>query len=204
VIKWPAFQRFLKRLQDDPPAVVAVYVQSRSFRKTRESGEFFALMGQCRIRIPPRPATWPRRRGCRRCLARQHLVVADVEGLDPALLAEREADEEPSSTSSSVVKLACRRSQSASSAMLEPRMMARSRSGPPSHAVGKPGHGLQATRTGRRRTRSDRSSVRAAGRAARPAPQPGRSQIDRGGGRSRVKDVNPRAPAPRWGHTSGA
>src|SRR6266487_2979415 len=42
--KRPDFQRFLARLQQDPPAVVAVYDQSRSFRNTTEALDFFALM----------------------------------------------------------------------------------------------------------------------------------------------------------------
>src|SRR5262245_61627981 len=40
----PDFQRFLQRLQDDPPDVVAVYDQSRTFRNTAESQDFFALI----------------------------------------------------------------------------------------------------------------------------------------------------------------
>ncbi len=38
------FQAFLKRLEEDPPHVVAVYDQSRTFRNTREALEFRALM----------------------------------------------------------------------------------------------------------------------------------------------------------------
>jgi len=40
----PELKRFLERLQADPPTVVAVYDQSRTFRKPAEALEFLALM----------------------------------------------------------------------------------------------------------------------------------------------------------------
>ena len=44
IAKRPDFQRFLDRIVTDPPAVIAVYDQSRSFRNTTEALDFYALM----------------------------------------------------------------------------------------------------------------------------------------------------------------
>lgn len=38
------FQAFLQRIREEPPAVIAVYDQSRTFRNTAEALDFFALM----------------------------------------------------------------------------------------------------------------------------------------------------------------
>src|SRR5229473_4447336 len=40
----PAFLRILEGIRSDPPDVIAVYDQSRSFRNTTEALEFYALM----------------------------------------------------------------------------------------------------------------------------------------------------------------
>ena len=42
--KRPDFKRFLDRIVTDPPAVIALYDQSRSFRTTTEALDFYALM----------------------------------------------------------------------------------------------------------------------------------------------------------------
>ena len=44
IAKRPDFQRFLERIVTSPPAVIAVYDQSRSFRNTTEALDFYALM----------------------------------------------------------------------------------------------------------------------------------------------------------------
>ena len=44
----PEFRRFLARIEAEPPAVVAVYDQSRSFRNTAEALDFYALMERLR------------------------------------------------------------------------------------------------------------------------------------------------------------
>ena len=44
VAQRPEFVRFLNRIQADPPAVIAVYDQSRTFRNTSEALDFYALM----------------------------------------------------------------------------------------------------------------------------------------------------------------
>jgi DNA invertase Pin-like site-specific DNA recombinase len=44
IAKRPDFQRFLDRIVTDPPAVIAVYDQSRSFRNTTEALDFYAMM----------------------------------------------------------------------------------------------------------------------------------------------------------------
>ena len=44
IAKRPDFQRFLERIVAGPPAVIAVYDQSRSFRNTTEALDFYALM----------------------------------------------------------------------------------------------------------------------------------------------------------------
>jgi site-specific DNA recombinase len=44
IAKRPDFQRFLDRIVTDPPTVIAVYDQSRSFRNTTEALDFYALM----------------------------------------------------------------------------------------------------------------------------------------------------------------
>jgi DNA invertase Pin-like site-specific DNA recombinase len=44
IAKRPDFQRFLERIDTNPPAVIAVYDQSRSFRNTTEALDFYALM----------------------------------------------------------------------------------------------------------------------------------------------------------------
>ncbi len=44
VAQRPEFVRFLARVRAEPPAVIAVYDQSRTFRNTSEALEFYALM----------------------------------------------------------------------------------------------------------------------------------------------------------------
>lgn len=44
----PEFRRFLARIEADPPEVVAVYDQSRTFRNTAEALDFYALMERLR------------------------------------------------------------------------------------------------------------------------------------------------------------
>src|SRR5260221_14393087 len=44
VAQRPEFVRFLARVRAEPPAVIAVYDQSRTFRSTSEALEFYALM----------------------------------------------------------------------------------------------------------------------------------------------------------------
>jgi len=44
IAKRPEFQQFLAAIQASPPAVVAAYDQSRSFRNTTEALDFYALM----------------------------------------------------------------------------------------------------------------------------------------------------------------